>query len=62
MTPKEKALEIFNNCDGYFNLRDEVFNCAYIVVDQLKIEQNEKIKFWDKVEQELKLLKEFLND
>ena len=50
MTPKEKALEIFNNCDGSFNLTDEAFDCAYIVVDQLKIEQKEKIIFWYKVE------------
>jgi len=73
MTPKEKAEELIEkfdlalqNVSIYFEIRKHfTYNCAFILVDNILNEMNwlecetpyKEIKFWLKVKQEIKKIK-----
>ena len=73
MTPKEKAQELIEkydlaleNVSIYYEIRKRIaYNCAFILVDNILNEVNwlqcelpiKQIKFWLKVKQEIKKLK-----
>lgn len=68
MTPKEKALELYNKMYDYSLFEEEAKRCALIAVDEilngyefdsLDIEHKrimDNINYWDKVKQEIENL------
>ena len=68
MTPKEKAIELYNKMYDYSLFEEEAKRCALIAVDEilngyefdsLDIEHKrimDNINYWDKVKQEIEAL------
>jgi hypothetical protein len=64
MTPKEKAIELYNKMDNQRQIGpDAVKQCALIAVDEILIIMNEeyfsesqKIKYWREVKKEIEAL------
>ena len=62
MTPKEKALELYNKMYDYSLFEEEAKRCALIAVDEIieanpyKLSLEGKFNFWAEVKQEIEKL------